>query len=185
MSVNGGTHVTPDPEGNVNLTINPQDTSDCVKSVTINGTTKTPVNGNVSFTISVGETSLFDVRFDTSSHKLQKTTDGQTWIDLVDLDDYTGGTGGGMTESEVKHLIGQVLEGVLDSAIPEYVKGSDHNYFIRLSDLANYTTVDDVAAMIRDAMTGQNVDYYRVFTLYQRTNSSTTAPAKPVVGVWE
>ena len=97
----------------------------------------------------------------------------------------SSGTGSGMSEAEVKHLIGQILEGVLDSVIPEYIKGSDHNYFIRLSDLANYTTVDDVAAMIRDAMTGQNVDYYRVFTLYQRTNSPTTAPAKPVVGVWE
>ena len=149
---------------------------------TINGNS---LVGTGNITISVGETSLFDVRFDASSHKLQKTTDGQNWIDLVDLDDYTGGTGGGMTESEVKHLIGQVLEGVLDSAIPEYVKGNDHNYFIRLNDLANYTTADDVAAMIRDAMTGQNVDYYRVFTLYQRTNSPTVAPSKPVTGVWE
>ena len=158
------------------------DTSDCVKSVTINGTTKTPVDGNVSFTISVGETPLFDVRFDNSTHKLQKTTDGQTWIDLVDLDDYTGG---GLTEAQVKALIGKILEG-LDAYIPdEYVRGNDHNYFIRLSDLANYTTVDDVAAMIRDAMTNQNVDYYRVFTLYQRTDSPTIAPAKPVVGVWE
>ena len=180
-------NVGPDPvTGNVNVDCGtPVDTSDCVKSVTINGTTKTPVDGNVSFTINVGETSLFDVRFDNSTHKLQKTTDGQTWIDLVDLDDYTGGTGGGLTEAQVKALIGKILEG-LDAYIPdEYVRGNDHNYFIRLSDLANYTTADDVAAMIRDAMTGQNVDYYRVFTLYQRTNSPTTAPAKPVVGVWE
>ena len=88
-----------------------------------------------------------------------------------------------MSESDVKHIVGQILEGVLDSAIPEYVKGNDHNYFIRLSDLANYTTADDVAGMIRDAMTNNNVDYYRVFTLYQRTNSPTVAPVKPVVGV--
>lgn len=88
-----------------------------------------------------------------------------------------------MSESDVKHLIGQILEGVLDSAIPEYVKGADHDYFIRKSGLANYTTVNDVAAMIRDAMTGQNIDYYRVFTLYQRTNSPTVPPAKPVPGV--
>ena len=39
--------------------------------------------------------------------------------------------------------------------------------------------------MINDAMTDQNVDYYRVFTLYQRTNSPSSAPAKPVAGVWE
>lgn len=88
-----------------------------------------------------------------------------------------------MPESEIKHLVGLILEGVLDSAIPEYVQGNDHNYFIRLNDLANYTTATQVASMIRDAMTDNNVDYYRVFTLYQRTNSPTTAPAKPVVGV--
>jgi hypothetical protein len=84
----------------------------------------------------------------------------------------------------VKHLIGLILEGVLDSAIEnEYVQGNDHNYFIRLNDLSNYATITQVASMIRDAMTDNNVDYYRVFTLYQRTSSSTTAPAKPVVGV--
>lgn len=157
-----------------------------VRNVKVNGTTYSPVDGLVDLgTISVGEVSLFDIRFDSSTHKLQKTSDGQTWTDLVDLDDF-GGTVSGVTEADVKHIIGQILEGVLDSAIEnEYVKGNDHNYFIRLSDLANYTTTDDVAGMIRDAMTGQNVDYYRVFTLYQRTNSPTVAPIKPVVGVWE
>ena len=154
-----------------------------VKGIKVNnGSVNSPdANGIVNLTVSVGETSLFDIRFDNSSHKLQKTTDGQNWIDLVDLDDF----GSGISESDVKHIVGQILEGVLDSAIPEYVKGNDHNYFIRLSDLANYTTTSDVASMIRDAMTDNNVDYYRVFTLYQRTDSPTTAPAKPVVGVWE
>ena len=37
-------------------------------------------------------------------------------------------------------------------------------------------------------MTGQSdLDYYRIFTLYQRTNSRTTAPAAPIQGnfVWD
>ena len=185
VRVNNGGVNGPDGQGIVDITVGnggqPVDTSDCVKSVTINGTTKTPVNGNVSFTISVGETSLFDVKIE--DNHLWKTTDGQTWEDLGAVNTGTGGSG--MSESDVKHLIGQILEGVLDSAIPEYVKGADHDYFIRKSGLVNYTTIDQVRAMIRDAMTDQNVDYYRVFTLYQRTNSPSNAPAKPVAGVWE
>lgn len=39
--------------------------------------------------------------------------------------------------------------------------------------------------MIQDAMTGNDLDYYRVFTLYQRTNNPTVPPNRPVVGVWE
>ena len=122
------------------------DTSDCVKSVTINGERKEPdENGNVSFIIS-------------------------------------GGEGGGMSESAVKHLIGEILEGIRDNDIPEYIKGADHNFFIRINDLANYATINQVTAMIRDAMIDQHGDYCRVFTLYQRTDSQTVAPSKPVLG---
>jgi len=49
--------------GTGNITISgdgqPVDTSDCVKSVTINGDTKIPVNGNVEFTI--GNNTLFNL----------------------------------------------------------------------------------------------------------------------------
>lgn len=59
---NGGTNY-PDTNGIVNLTISgdgqPVDTSDCVKSVTINGDTKIPINGNVEFTI--GNNTLFNL----------------------------------------------------------------------------------------------------------------------------
>lgn len=78
MTVNGTKHTPDSVTGDVNLgTISggSADTSDCVKSVTINGTTKTPVNGNVSFNISVGENPLFDVKIE-NGH-LWKTTDGQ------------------------------------------------------------------------------------------------------------
>lgn len=88
-----------------------------------------------------------------------------------------------MDDAAVKHLLGQVLEGVLDSAIPEYVKDSDHNYFIRMSDLAGYATKAYVDSAIQDVVTGQtDLDYYRIFTLYQRTNSRTVAPNAPVQG---
>lgn len=147
-------HEGPDPDGNVNV-----ETGDGVL--------------------------LFNVRFDNSTHKLQKTTDGQTWIDIVDLDDYTGGSSGdGLTEAQVKTLIGKILEGIEEFIPDEYVRGADHNYFIRRSDLSDYRTYEQIAAMIRDAMLGENNDYYRVFTLYQRTNSGSIAPSKPVKGVW-
>lgn len=93
-----------------------------------------------------------------------------------------------MDDTAVKHLLGQVLEGVLDSAIPEYIKDADHNYFIRMSDLAGYATKAYVDSAIQDVVTGQtDLDYYRIFTLYQRTNSRTVAPNAPVQGnfVWD
>lgn len=76
VKVNGTIH-SPDGNGLVNLGElgGNADTSDCVKSVTINGETKTPINGNVAFTISVGGTSLFDVRLDQGRY-FQKTVDG-------------------------------------------------------------------------------------------------------------
>lgn len=81
-------------------------------------------------------------------------------------------------------MIGQALEGLLDNAISTYYKRSDgHNFFVRKSDLADYRTYDQIIALIQDAMTGNDVDYYRVFTLYQRTDSPTIAPARPTVGV--
>lgn len=191
-------HIGPDASGNVDVqtsgsldgyatqnwvTGNFQPKGNYVTSV--NGVAPQP-GSNGAITISVGNLGSFDVRLNDDQKTLEKTTDGINWISIVDLSEFGGSGGGsGIPESEVKHLIGLILEGALDSAIPEYVKGSDHNYFIRLNDLANYTTITQVASMIRDAMTGQNVDYYRVFTLYQRTNSPTVAPAKPVVGVWE
>ena len=196
-------HVGPDANGNVDVdsggsvpsldgyatqnwvSANYQPKGNYVTSV--NGVAPQP-GSNGAITIEVGSLGSFDVRLADDLKTLEKTIDGTNWISIVDLSDFGGsgsGDGSGMPESEIKHLIGLILEGVLDSAIPEYVQGNDHNYFIRLNDLANYTTSTQVASMIRDAMTDNNVDYYRVFTLYQRTNSPTTAPAKPVVGVWE
>ena len=139
-------------------------------------------SGNIS--VSAGGTSLFDVKIE-NGH-LYKTINGTTWIDLGAIN--TGSGGSGMDDTAVKHLLGQVLEGVLDSAIPEYIKDADHNYFIRMSDLAGYATKAYVDSAIQDVVTGQtDLDYYRIFTLYQRTNSRTVAPNAPVQGnfVWD
>ena len=148
---------------------------------TINGES---IIGSGNISVSAGGTSLFDVKIE--NNHLYKTTNGTTWIDLGAVN--TGSGGSGMDDAAVKHLLGQVLEGVLDSAIPEYVKDSDHNYFIRMSDLAGYATKAYVDSAIQDVVTGQtDLDYYRIFTLYQRTNSRTVAPNAPVQGnfVWD
>lgn len=53
----------------------------------------------------------------------------------IQLPTSAGGTG--ITEDEAKTLIGQILEGVLDNAIPEYVRQNGHNYFVRINELNN------------------------------------------------
>lgn len=55
--------------------------------------------------------------------------------------------------------------------------------YITISDLANYATKTYVESRIQDALTDQtDLDYCRIFTLYQRTNSGTVAPSAPVQG---
>ena len=142
----------------------PVDTSDCVKSVTINGETKTPINGNVTFTITAGSNTLFDVRFDNSTHKLQKTTDGQTWVDLVDLDDFAGsGSGQGCdrcwTEEEILALI----------------SGSLSNYYTK----SQVYTKGEI-----DAMLGGTTNSYRTFMIFKRSASSTTETLPNTTITW-
>ena len=70
--------------------------------------------------------------------------------------------------------------------IPEdYLTIADLDGFVRFSDLADYATKAYVDSKVRDIVIGDtDVDYYRVFTLYQRTNSGTQAPNKPILGNW-
>ena len=195
---NGSTVYRPDSNtgiANIQVSGGSVDTSDCVKSVTINNNTQTPNssnNGHLVFTIDLGGNPLFDVRFDNSTHKLQKTIDGQTWLDLVDLDDYIGSitpSTGGLTEAEVKTLIGKILEGIEDYIPTEYVRNPSHNYFIRINDLgtslSNYYTKEEINTII-SGLTGVTPDTYaqwRPFSVYMRTQND-TAPQKPGVNDW-
>lgn len=138
-------------------------------------------NGNV--TLSVAGNPLMSLKIE--DNKLYKKAANDTiWIEVGPVGSGGSGTGGGLTEAQVKTLIGNALEG---TNIPtEYARGNDHNYFIRLNDLSDYPTNSQVLQMIQDAILGLqgDLDYYRVFTLYQRTNSPSTVPARPVVGNW-
>lgn len=100
---------------------------------TVNGFVNVSINGSVlTFTRQDGTTK--DIQLPTSA----------------------GGTG--ITEAEAKALIGQILEGVLDDAIPEYVRQNGHNYFIRIDELNNrlsdYYTKAEVDAKIAGGGSG-------------------------------
>ena len=181
-------NVGPDANGNVNVQTGGDTTGFATESwVSANyqpkGNYVTSVNGvapqpgsNGAITIEVGDTS-FDVKIE--NNKLYKTT-GNGWIEVGSVNQ---GSGGDVNIDVVESIVGRILEGL---EIPdEYVRGSEHNYFIRKSDLSDYRTYNQILAMIQDAMTGNDLDYYRVFTLYQRTNNPTVPPNRPVVGVWE
>lgn len=159
-----------------------------VKAITINNDRQTPnTNGEIFFTI--GGTSLFNVRFDASTHKLQKTTDGQTWIDLVDLDDYTGGEGGGLTTAQVKSLIEQTLAGLLDP-LNEYDNGkTNHNYFVRINELnsilSNYYTKGQVYSKgeIDQKLIG-SVPHNRTFMIFKRSSNFTNETLPNTTITW-
>lgn len=107
----------------------------------------------------------------------------------------SGGSTSGMTESEVKHLIGQILEGILDSAIPEYVRTSGHNYFVRinelntrLSDYYTKTQIDNMLAGYDPSDPGPiTVISYRTFTVYTwySVDANPATPALPTSASWD
>ena len=172
-------HEGPDPDGNVNVetgsgasldgyatetwvTSHYQPKGNYVTSISVNGGSPiTPTNGNINLTITSGDTVLFDVRFDNSSHKLQKTTDGQNWTDLVDLDDYTGGEGCEhcWTEEEILALISNSLS----------------NYYTK----AQVYTKGEV-----DAMLGGYTNSYRTFMIFKRSASATTETLPNTTITW-
>lgn len=149
-------------------------------------------DGEVTIPISAGDYSLFDLvtRTVNGSRHLIKIVNGtETDLGVFGTGDGSG-SGSGCdrcwTEEDIQGLIADALDG-LD--IPsDYVRQADLNGFVQISDLVNYATKNYVDSRIADAMTGQSdLDYYRIFTLYQRTNSRTTAPAAPIQGnfVWD
>lgn len=210
ISIDGGRKLTPDKDGNVNLDLSdyakkseiPESVDAYTKAQsdtkyqpkgnyltqhqslkTINGQS---LVGTGNITISAGSISLFDIKIE-NGH-LYKTSDGQNWTDLGAI----GGSGSGegcpecWTREQIQSLIDASLEGL--NLPDEWVTFADLNRFITISDLADYATKNYVESRIQDAMTDQgDLDYYRIFTLYQRTNSRTTAPNAPVQGnfVWD
>ncbi|MBO7692871.1 MAG: hypothetical protein J6T10_09610 [Methanobrevibacter sp.] len=176
-SVNG---VGPDSTGDVQLDIVNPDLSAYVKSVTINGTTKTPVNGNVSFNISVGETSLFDVKIENGI--LKKTIDGINWTTVGTVN---GGTGDGLDVEQVKSLIEQTLAGLLDP-LNEYDNGkTGHNYFVRINELNSILNSYATKEWVLDKLSGGDSETithisYRTFTIY-KWYSVDAVPSTPVL----
>ena len=61
------------------------------------------------------------------------------------------------------------------------VRIADLDGYVKISDLSAYATKQYVEDRIRDIETGGDVDYYRIFTLYQRT-ATRQAPNLPVTG---
>ena len=184
---NGSTVYRPDSNtGIANIQVSgggSVDTSDCVKSVTINGTTKTPVNGNVTFTIDVGGAGSFDIRL--RDNRYLEKYNGTTWTVVLDLDSIGGGTGCShcWTEEEIIALIDGRLSGVIPT---DYLTQSDLDDYITRSELANYATEAWVINKINQALNGGlDIEYFRTFTLYTRSDSRTTAPNGPLDGVWE
>lgn len=98
----------------------------------------------------------------------------------------------GITEADVKEIIGRALEGLLDddSVIQNYyVRASGDNYFIRINDLSGYATQVYVNNKINEALSqigdgNITVETFRPFSLYTRTATS-AAPAKPGTTAWK
>lgn len=114
---------------------------------------------------------------------LQKKVNG-SWSDVGSVG---GGTGTGceecFTTSQIQQMIANALAGLDLDGI---VRIADLDGYVKISDLSAYATKTYVEARIQDILAGEtDVDYYRVFTLYQRTNSRTEVPNKPVTGNFE
>lgn len=142
-----------------------------------------PVNGNV--TIEVGNDQLFDLRIRDNRY-LEKTTNGQTWSVLFDLNTLDGGQGCDhcWTQEEILQLIEGKLQGVIPT---DYLTSDDlDDYMTRTEVAAVYATMSWVSDEITRTLNGgSEVEYFRPFTLYTRSNSRTTPPAGPLPYVWE
>ena len=76
-------------------------------------------------------------------------------------------------------MISSALTGLLDGV----VRQADLDGYVKTSELtSNYYNKTQIDRMLEDLIIGGGTDYFRLFTLYQRTNSRTIAPALPIVG---
>lgn len=76
-------------------------------------------------------------------------------------------------------MISNALNGLLDDIVRE----ADLDAYVKTSELtSNYYNKAQIDAMLRELVIGGGTDYFRLFTLYQRTNSRTVAPTLPIVG---
>ena len=109
---------------------------------------------------------------------LQKKVNGQ-WSDVGPVGSSTGtGCDECFTTSQIQQMIANALAGLDLDGI---VRIADLDGYVKISDLSAYATKQYVEDRIRDIETGGDVDYYRIFTLYQRT-ATRQAPNLPVVG---
>lgn len=192
VRVNNGGVNGPDGQGIVDITVGdgtqPVDTSDCVKSVTINNITQAPNsnnNGHLVFTIEVGNLTSFDVKID--NNVLYKKVNNGEWIPCGEVE---GGTGDGLTATQVKSLIEQTLAGLLDP-LNEYDNGkTNHNYFVRINELnsilSNYYTKAQVYSKgeIDQMLNGGEVATLRTFMIFKRSASSESETLPTTAITW-
>lgn len=183
----------PNADGEVTISIG-------VQSVTINGSTKYPdSSGNVSFNVSTGSgSSLFDVKIE--NNHLYKTTNGTNWTDLgqvngggggtsdVDLTDLKLKVGNPSIPAERNHLFISYDNGATWTDVGEFIDTtgtSELAGYVTWVDLQNlyYTkTQCDNLFVKKSEITGE-LEYYRTFTIYKRTDSPTNVPSTPLANV--
>ena len=91
-----------------------------------------------------------------------------------------------MTEAQVKTLIGNILEGLLDQEIStHYSRTPGHNYFIRINDLDNYYTKAQVYTKGEiDQMFTGSVPHNRTFMIFKRSASNVTETLPSTTITW-
>lgn len=162
ITIEGGSGETPDLEGYATEAwVNNQKFVKKVNNIAPDA------NGNV--TLSIVGNPIVSIKIE--NNKLYKKNANDTgWIEIGSV----GGTGGGdgLTEAQVKALIGNALEG---TNIPDqYIRSDEHNYFIRLNDLTvalgNYYTKAEVYTKGQvDALINGDANTYRVFMIFKRS----------------
>lgn len=153
----------------------------------VNGVSPQP-GSNGAITIDVGNLGSFDIRLKNDGKTLEKTLNGTTWTDIVDLSQF-GGSGSGCDKCWSQEEIVQLIENVLSGRIPtNIVVPSDLDAYVKWTDISGtYATMSWVSDEIARALSGGQYEpeYHRVFTLYQRTNDRLTPPNPPLANVWE
>lgn len=183
--------------GNIDLSGYAHD-SEVVKSVTINGERKTPTNGNVSFTISVGSNGILNIKIENGHlwkqdsdgwHDLGAITDGNpSNPDTTDLTQLKLRVGDPNDSSKRNHLYISYDNGVTWQDLGEFVDT------VANVDLTGYATWEGLGDLYYTQLQCDNlfvkksdltggVEYYRTFTIYKRTDSNTTIPAVPLANV--
>ncbi len=113
--------------------------------------------------------------------------------DIIPITLPSSSSSSGLTEAQVRTLIGRALEGL--DVPTEYIPSSNDNYFVRINELndilgATYATKvwtnNAINTAIQNAAGGNlTITTYRPFSIYTRTASDTETPALPSASDWK